>query len=256
MKPLKVVPDRAAWFRGNEALCDVNPVSSTRPQRFVLLGPPGVGKGTQAELLSRHIGACQLSTGDIFRSASRNDGCEASPAMQAALTFMRRGDLVPDDIVLDVVRERVACLRCRGGFLLDGFPRTVAQASALQELLSRENLQLDAVIEYRLPRDQIINRLSGRRTCSSCKAVFHLATSPPAVADVCDRCGGTLIQREDDRAESIAVRLDAYQRSTTPLTDFYARHASLINVDATGSPQDVFARTVDALTVHATASSA
>jgi adenylate kinase len=240
-------PDRAAWLQGPTANCSVQPLSSTNPRRLVLLGAPGVGKGTQAELLSAHTGACHLSTGDIFRAARQSD-CSPSPAMQQALGYMKRGELVPDSMVLDIVKERVGCLRCRGGFLLDGFPRTVAQALALEQLLNQETLHLDAVIDYRLPREQIIARLSGRRTCPNCKAVYHLTARPPAIANICDHCGATLIQREDDRPDAINVRMDAYDRSTTPLTDFYQRRGILVPVDANGSPQDVFNRTVDALT--------
>jgi adenylate kinase len=241
-------PDRASWFLGDQVRCNVTPCSSTNARRMVLLGAPGVGKGTQAELLAAHFGACHLSTGDIFRAARKDGGCEPSPAMQHALGFMRNGELVPDTIVLDLVRERSGCLRCRGGFLLDGFPRTVVQAEALQQLLARENIKLDAVIDYRLPLDEIITRLSGRRTCSNCKAVFHITTRPPAVPHICDCCGGKLMQREDDRPESIGVRLDVYGRSTTPLTEFYRHLGILIPVDATGSAQDVLQRTVIALT--------
>ena len=139
---------------------------------------------------------------------------------------MRRGDLVPDETVLAMVAERVGCLRCEGGFLLDGFPRTVAQAEALEKLLAGEKLKLDAVLSYDLPLDQIVARLSGRRTCPDCKAVFHVETRPPKVAGVCDHCGGKLYQREDDRPESIRVRMEAYERSTAPLADFY-RHSEI-----------------------------
>jgi adenylate kinase len=239
-------PNRAAWLHGADGRCNITPLSSTYPRRLVLLGAPGVGKGTQAELLAAYTGGCHLSTGDIFRAARQSD-CASSPAMQQALGYMKRGELVPDATVLDIMRERVGCLRCRGGFLLDGFPRTVAQASALEALLAHENLQLDAVIDYRLPRAQIIERLSGRRTCPNCKAVFHITTNPPKIANICDHCGAALIQREDDRAEAVGVRMDAYDRSTRPLTDFYTRLGILVAVEAVGSPQDVFKRTVEAL---------
>ena len=132
---------------------------------------------------------------------------------------MRRGDLVPDETVLALVAERVGCLRCEGGFLLDGFPRTVAQAEALENLLAGEKLKLDAVLSYELPLEQVVARLSGRRTCPDCKAVFHVEARPPKVAGVCDQCDGKLYQREDDRPESIRVRMEAYERSTAPLAD-------------------------------------
>ena len=128
---------------------------------------------------------------------------------------------MPDDTVLNLIRERGVCLTCRGGFILDGFPRTVAQAEALEIILQSKNVQLDAVIDYHLPLEAIVARLSGRRTCTQCKAVFHTKTRPPKVAGVCDHCGGELMQREDDRPESIRVRLDAYHELTAPVTDFY-----------------------------------
>ena len=214
----------------------------------MLLGAPGVGKGTQAELLCTKLGACHLSTGDIFRAAKGMDSCERTPALTAALDYMRRGDLVPDETVLALVAERVGCLRCEGGFLLDGFPRTVAQAEALEKLLAGEKLQLDAVLSYELPLEQVVSRLSGRRTCSNCKAVFHIQTRPPKVADVCDHCRGKLYQREDDRPESVRVRLEAYERSTAPLADFYRQRKLLLPISAEGAPEEIFKRTLDALT--------
>jgi adenylate kinase len=157
---------------------------------------------------------------------------------------MRRGELVPDTTVLALVAERVSCLRCRGGFLLDGFPRTVAQAEALEDLLKAQKLKLDAVLSYELPLEKVIARLSGRRTCPGCKAVFHVEARPPKTKAVCDHCGGSLYQREDDRPESIKVRMEAYEKSTAPLTDFYRRRGLLISITAEGSPEEIFARTL------------
>jgi adenylate kinase len=154
---------------------------------------------------------------------------------------------VPDETVLALVAERVGCLRCDGGFLLDGFPRTVAQAEALEKLLSGEKLRLDAVLSYDLPLEQVVSRLSGRRTCPGCKAVFHIEARPPKVAGVCDHCGGKLYQREDDRPESIRVRMEAYERSTAPLADFYRKRKLLLSIPADGSPEEIFQRTMDAL---------
>ncbi len=239
--------DRKAWLRGGTAQCEPAPKPNAAQRRLVLLGAPGVGKGTQAELLCAKLGACHLSTGDIFRAAKAMDACERTPALTAALDYMRRGDLVPDETVLALVAERVGCLRCEGGFLLDGFPRTVAQAEALEKLLAGEKLQLDAVLSYELPLEQVVSRLSGRRTCSNCKAVFHIQTRPPKVADVCDHCGGKLYQREDDRPESIRVRMEAYERSTSPLADFYRQRKLLLPVSAEGSPEAIFKRTLDVL---------
>jgi len=213
----------------------------------VLLGAPGVGKGTQAELLSERFGACHLSTGDVFRAAKSLNDAERSPAMSAALDFMRRGDLVPDETVLEMVRERVGCLQCQGGFLLDGFPRTVAQAKALQTILHEHDLELDAVVSYELPIAEVVSRLSGRRTCPKCKAVYHVTARPPRQADVCDQCGGTLVQREDDRPASVRVRMEAYEKSTAPLAEFYRQQGRLVPVLAEGSPEQIFERTISAL---------
>lgn len=238
--------DRAAWIKGSSAQCSFAPPDE-RPVHLVLLGAPGVGKGTQAELLSRNLGACQLSTGDIFRAAKSTDPCDRSPKLNEALEFMKRGDLVPDDTVLGIVREWVACLRCQGGFLLDGFPRTVAQAEALDDLLHAEGVALDAVLSYELPIERIVSRLGGRRTCEKCKAVFHVETLPSKVPGICDRCGGNLIQREDDRPESIRVRMDAYEKSTRPLADFYDKRGLLRTVSAEGTPEEIYRRSLQVL---------
>lgn len=249
---METKPDRNAWLKGGGCACNVPAEPQTRPRRLVLLGAPGVGKGTQAELLSHNLGACHLSTGDIFRAAKGLEACERTPALSAALEFMTRGELVPDKTVLALVTERLNCLACQGGFLLDGFPRTVAQAEALQDLLQDQNISLDAVISYDLPLEQVVARLSGRRTCSKCKAVFHIAARPPRVEGICDHCGGTLYQREDDRPESIRVRMKAYEKSTTPLADFYRKRGLLVSVSAEGTPEDIFERTLTALEGTAT----
>lgn len=243
-------PDRTAWLKAGGARCLVEPPAPSKPFRLVLLGAPGVGKGTQAELLCEHLGTCHLSTGDVFRAAKSLDACERSPALNQALESMRRGALVSDETVLAMVRERVGCLRCHGGFLLDGFPRTVAQAEALEQLLAGEQLGLDAVLSYELPLDTIVARLSGRRTCAACKAVFHTEARPPKVSGICDHCGGSLMQREDDRPEAVRVRMQTYEQSTAPLTDFYRQRGLLLSVSATGAPEEIFQRTVDALAVN------
>jgi adenylate kinase len=239
--------DRAAWLNGPAASCSFPPPAAARPWRLILLGAPGVGKGTQAELLSERLGACQLSTGDVFRAAKTREGSESTPALKGALDAMRRGELVTDDVVLDIVRERIGCLKCKGGFLLDGFPRTVAQAEALTRLLEREHIQLDGVLSFELPFDTIVARLSGRRTCQRCKAVFHVRSRPPKAQGICDNCGAKLIQREDDRPESIKVRMAAYESSTAPLADYYRKRNLLRSVSAEGSPEDVCQRTMATL---------
>lgn len=241
---MKTRPDRVAWFKGGDAICNVPPQVPGRPYRLVLLGAPGVGKGTQAARLSERLGCCQLSTGDVFRAARTTDPCDRTPALNEALDSMAEGRLVPDEIVLGIVGERSKCLRCRGGFLLDGFPRTVAQAEALGRLLDEQEVQLDAVLSYELPIAQIVSRLGGRRTCEQCKAIFHTVMSPPNVDGICDHCGGRLLQRDDDRPESIRVRMDDYETSTRPLADYYERKGLLRRVAADGSPDEILARTL------------
>jgi len=244
---MDVKHDRTAWLKGPGALCEMPPTETQRPWRLVLLGAPGVGKGTQAELLCERLGTCHLSTGDIFRAAKCLADGDRSPAMEAALSYMQRGELVPDRTVLSLVQERLGCLTCSGGFLLDGFPRTVAQAEALGDLLDSQQLQLDGVLDYSLPLEEVVNRLSGRRTCSGCKAVFHVVTRPPEKDGVCDHCGAALYQRDDDRPESVRVRLDTYAKSTAPLTEFYGARNLLVAISASGTPETVLERTLAAL---------
>ncbi len=244
---MKTTNDRAAWLKSGEAVCAVLPQAPKHVRRLVLLGAPGVGKGTQAELLVERLGACHLSTGDVFRAAKCLGEGERSPALSQAIDFMKRGNLVPDETVLAMVHERVRCLRCCGGFVLDGFPRTVAQAESLEKLLKLERIELDAVLNYELPIDEIVTRLSGRRTCTSCKSVFHTLWRPPTTEEICDHCGGKLIQREDDRPESVRVRMEAYEKSTRPLIDFYAKRNLLISVSANGTPAEICERTLEFL---------
>ena len=240
-------PDRNAWIKGGTAECQPAAQPQARPRRLVLLGAPGVGKGTQAELIAGRLGACQLSTGDVFRAAKSLDECDRTPALNAALDYMRRGELVPDETVLSLVRERSDCLRCHGGFLLDGFPRTVKQAEALERILEEERVPLDAVVSYEMPIEEIVERLSGRRTCADCKAVYHVTGRPPRRMGVCDQCGGKLYQREDDSPEAVRVRMEAYEKSTAPLTDYYRSKNLLVTVPANGTPEEIHERTVDAL---------
>jgi adenylate kinase len=159
--------------------------------------------------------------------------------MKEALRYMRSGELVPDSTVWAMVQERSECLHCAGGFILDGFPRTLGQAESLKLLLDREGLGITAVVNYELPASEIVARLSGRRTCENCKAVFHVIERPPQIEGQCDRCGAKLFQREDDRPESIKVRLEAYDHSTAPLIDFYKKVGLLVRVAASGSPDEI-----------------
>ena len=237
--------DRSVWFEGGNTPCPTMPPPRDRSYRLVLLGPPGVGKGTQAELLCKALGTCHLSTGDVFRAAQ----ClpEPSPALRSALEAMRRGELVSDLVVISLVRERAGCLRCRGGFLLDGFPRTVAQAESLDELMSQQGVILDVVLNYDLALDEIVDRLSGRRTCPHCKAVYHITMRPPRSEGLCDQCGDRLVQREDDHPESIRVRMKVYEESTRPLIDYYQRSGKLLTIPATGSPAQILGRSLQGL---------
>ena len=239
--------NRAAWLQGPSARCEPSPEPSPHPWRIVLLGAPGVGKGTQADLLNKRLRACHLSTGDIFRAAIGRPECDLSPAMRAALEYMRRGDLVPDSTVWDMMRERSTCLHCGGGFILDGFPRTLNQAHSLNELMENEGLELTAVVNYELPVVEIIARLSGRQTCAQCKSVFHATERPSRVTGICDRCGGKLFQREDDRPESTRIRMEVYQQSTAPLIEFYRSLGLLLPVAARGTPEEICEKTLATL---------
>jgi adenylate kinase len=165
-------------------------------------------------------------------------------ALRVALEAMRRGELVSDDTVVGIVTERLHCLRCTYGFLLDGFPRTIEQAIELENLLAASKLELDAVVDYVLDTEEIVARLSGRRTCRGCKATFHVVSKPPQVDGICDLCGGELFQRDDDSPESIQVRLEAYEKSTKPLKDFFK--GKVVSVSADGSPEEIFDRTLEA----------
>jgi len=236
--------NRIAWLQGPGANCaKTNPVAP-RPWHLVLLGPPGVGKGTQAEKIVAEFGACHLSTGDVFRHAARNSSGQApSPAMAVALAAMKRGELVSDATVVELVRERAECLSCQYGFLLDGFPRTIDQARALDGILGGVKRTLDAAINYFAPESLIIERLSGRRVCKQCRAGYHVANKPTRVAGVCDACGGELIQRDDDKPEAIRTRLHAYAATCNPVLEYYRKQGLLREIDASGDPETVFAQT-------------
>ncbi|MBL8141933.1 MAG: nucleoside monophosphate kinase [Acidobacteria bacterium] len=213
-----------------------------RRRNLVLLGPPGVGKGTQGELISSRLGPCHLSTGDLFRVARSLDPERRTPAMNEALDTIARGQLASDETVLGLVRERAACLRCDGGFLLDGFPRTAAQAAALAALLESDGLALDAAVAFSLPVDLIVARLAGRRVCGGCKRVYHVEAKPPVVAGVCDACGGHLEKRDDDQPHVVRVRMQEYEATSPPLIRYYEQRGLLLPVDAAGTPDQVFDR--------------
>ncbi len=243
--------DRTGCLESSSAGRSSPPSETQRAWRLILLGAPGVGKGTQGELLSHGLGICHLSTGDLFRAAGSRKEDEQTPAMVEAMKYMRNGDLVPDSTVWELVREQADSLRSQEGFLLDGFPRTLAQAEHLKLFLDDEKLSLSAVVDYEMPQSEIVFRLSGRRICEKCKAVFHVTWRPPKIGGVCDDCGGRLYQRNDDNPASIAVRLEAYKHGTAPLIQFYKDLGLLTPVDAIGSSEEVFARTMAALQARA-----
>ena len=211
--------------------------------RLVLVGPPGAGKGTQAEFIAAHLSVPKISTGDIFRA----NVAAATPLGVRAKAYMEAGQLVPDEITINMVRERLAEPDASDGFLLDGFPRTVPQAVALDKMLADLGTGLDVVLELVVDDDEVIRRLSGRRTCRGCGKVWHVDFDPPQREGVCDRCGGELYQREDDRPETIAERLRVYARDTAPLVDYYGAQGKLVGIDATGPVEDVTQRAIDAL---------
>jgi len=195
--------------------------------KLILLGPPGAGKGTQAKMLTDRFGIPQISTGDILRSAVK----EGTPMGVKAKAFMDAGGLVPDEVVVGIVRERLQKSDCADGFILDGFPRTVAQADALKETLLQLGKSLDAVISLEVDVEALVERLTGRRTCKACGRGYHVKFDPPKVAGTCDLCGGVLIQRDDDKEETIRKRLEVYHQQTAPLVAYYRTDSLLTSVD-------------------------
>lgn len=199
--------------------------------KLILLGAPGAGKGTVAKQLTKLDGSVQISTGDILRSAVQA-GSELGKQAEA---FMKAGDLVPDDLIMGIMEQRLQEPDCANGFLLDGFPRTIPQAEALKELLNRINVKLDFAVEIDVPRDVILDRLTTRRTCADCGAIYNVKSMPPKVEGVCDKCGGKVVQRDDETEEAISNRLDVYNEKTAPLVDFYSNENMLLTVSATSS---------------------
>jgi len=203
--------------------------------RVIFLGAPGAGKGTQARRLASESGVPQVATGDMLREAVAG----GTPLGREAKRFMDSGALVPDEVVIGLVDERLARPDAAGGYVLDGFPRTVAQAEALDGLLRRRGQDLDRVVFFDVARDELIRRLTGRRVCRQCGAAFHLVSAPPKAADRCDQCGGALYQREDDAEATVARRLDVYQTQTAPLLDYYRRRGLLVQVAGEGPVEEV-----------------
>jgi adenylate kinase len=211
--------------------------------RLVLVGPPGAGKGTQAEFVAAHLAVPKISTGDIFRA----NVAAGTPLGIEARRYMDSGQLVPDEVTINMVRERLADTDASDGFLLDGYPRTLPQAAALDKLLADLGVGLDVVLELVVDDDEVIRRLSGRRNCRGCGKIWHVDFDPPLREGSCDRCGSQLYQRDDDKAETVAERLRVYARDTAPLVNFYAAQGRLVGIDATGPVEDVTVRAIDAL---------
>ncbi len=211
--------------------------------RVVLVGPPGAGKGTQAQFIASNLAIPKISTGDIFRY-NVSAGTELG---QQAKAFMDRGDLVPDEVTIAMVSDRLLEDDAQAGFLLDGFPRNVPQAETLRKLLAEWDARLDIVLELVVDDDEVVRRLSGRRTCRRCGRIWHILFEPPTRPGLCDDCGGELFQRDDDREETIRHRLDVYQKQTQPLISFYADEGILLGIDATGPVEEITERAMSAL---------
>ena len=211
--------------------------------RLVLVGPPGAGKGTQAQFVASHFAVPKISTGDIFR-ANVSEGTDLG---LEAKKFMDAGDLVPDEVTIGMVTERLTHGDTVEGFLLDGFPRTVHQAEVLDGMLADQSTALDVVLELVVDDEEVVRRLSGRRTCRQCGHVWHLDFDPPATEGTCDRCDGQLFQRDDDSEETIRHRLEVYADQTSPLIGYSGDRGLLRGVDATGPVEDVTERAINAL---------
>lgn len=204
--------------------------------RLILLGPPGAGKGTQASAIVEKYNIPHISTGDIFR-ANIKEKTELGKQIEE---YLNKGLLVPDELVVSIVKDRISKEDCKNGFLLDGFPRTVAQAEALDEELKNMSLTIDKVINIQADKDLLIERIIGRRICRDCGATYHIKFSPTKKEGICDKCGGELYQREDDKLETVEKRIEVYTEQTKPLIDYYAKKGLLLNVDGTKDKKEVF----------------
>jgi adenylate kinase len=217
--------------------------------RVVFLGAPGVGKGTQADKVAHQYNITKISTGDLLRTAVRSK----TPLGLEAKAYMDQGHLVPDSVVIGLVREKLAELSESRGFILDGFPRTVPQAEALGDVLDRQGIRLDQVINFRVSREEIIERLSGRRSCPKCQATYHVAFAPPKNGTVCDRCGEPLVQRSDDQRDAVEMRLKVYEEQTAPLIRFYEERQLLSHLNGAEPVEVVNQELVRTLSVYQTA---
>jgi adenylate kinase len=206
--------------------------------QIILIGPPGAGKGTQAKLLQERLEVPHISSGDLLRAAVKRK----TGAGREAKRYMDRGELVPDAIVVRIVEERVRQNDCDPGFIIDGFPRNVAQAEVLTQMLATTNKVIDHVVSLTVPREELIKRLSGRRVCRECGAMYHVIFDPPVNSALCNKCNGELYQRDDDQEDTIAARLDVYERETSPVLTYYRRRGLLREVDGVGGATQVFDR--------------
>jgi len=204
--------------------------------RLILMGPPGCGKGTQAKMLEERFGIVHLSTGDILRAAVRED----TEVGTKAKAIMDRGELVPDDIIVGVMKDRVRSDDCANGYILDGFPRTLVQAAALDRMMAEMSQPLTAAVALAVPDDEVVRRLAGRRQCSKCDAGYHVEFNPSSKDGVCDTCGGALYRRDDDNEETIRQRLAVYHEQTAPVIEYYRERNSLIEVQGVGSIEEIF----------------
>ncbi|MEU2428750.1 adenylate kinase [Streptomyces sp. NPDC007861] len=212
--------------------------------RIVLVGPPGAGKGTQAAFLARNLSIPHISTGDLFR-ANISQGTELG---RQAKAYMDAGNLVPDEVTVGMAKDRMEQADAANGFLLDGFPRNVAQAEALDEMLETEGMKLDAVLDLEVPEDEVVKRIAGRRVCRNESAhVFHVTYSPPKHEGVCDACGGDLYQRDDDSEETVRRRLEVYHTQTEPIIDYYKAQGLVVTISALGKVNEVTERAMEAL---------
>ena len=211
--------------------------------KIVMLGAPGAGKGTQALNIAKEYSIPHISTGDIFRANIKN---QTELGMKAK-EYMDKGALVPDDVTIGMLLSRIAEADCENGFVLDGFPRTIPQAESLKEALSKQNAKIDFAVDIEVPDDNIINRMSGRRACTKCGGTYHIAFNPPKKEGICDNCGSELVQRADDKPETVLERLKTYHELTQPLIDFYKKENVLVEVDGTKKPSEVLADILGAL---------
>ncbi|MFB0508269.1 MAG: adenylate kinase [Thermodesulfobacteriota bacterium] len=209
----------------------------------IIMGPPGSGKGTQGKLIADKYHIQPISTGDILRETARN----GSVLGLKAKAYMVRGELVPDEVVIGIIEERVMQWNCGRGFLLDGFPRTVAQANALERIMEKRGLAIDHVINIEIEMEELIRRLRGRRTCSRCGAMYHLLFTPPKKDGICDICGGSVYQRDDDKEKAIRSRLEVYSRQTGPVIQYYDSQGLVRSINGVGHIDDIFHRIVEAI---------